>query len=145
MLLIIYGTISARLGNTLAFSIWARKHAVLFLLRCLAAPCDSLLHQCLVLLFHWHAAGHRNWLTVVMGWVQKWDPRSTLIAVDGPSGWQALCFGPNSWNEYAPQRRWRFPGLWPGRDHQVWTTSEYASEGAWRSAWPFGSRLWQWD
>ena len=36
------------LGNTLPFSIWARKHAVLFLLRCLAAPCDSLLHQCLV-------------------------------------------------------------------------------------------------
>jgi len=83
------------LGNTVPFSIWARKHVVLYLLRCVAAPCDSLLHQCIVLLFRWHRAGHRNWLSIVMGWIQKWDSRFSLVAVDGPEGWQAVCFGPH--------------------------------------------------
>ena len=121
------------LGNTLPFS--TRKHAVLFLLRRVAAPYDSLLHQCVVLLYRWHFAGHCNWLTVVMGWVQRCDARFTLRTVDGSGGWQGLCSGPTTWNEFAPQQRWRFPGLWPGRDHQVWTTKEYASEGEWRMAW----------
>lgn len=57
------------LTNTTPFTLWARKLAVGFLLRGVAAPCDTLLHQCVVQLHRWHRAGHSNWLTTVIRWL----------------------------------------------------------------------------
>ena len=48
------------LSNTVPFSIWMRKLAVSYLLRAVAAPCDTLVHQCLVQLVISHNAGFHN-------------------------------------------------------------------------------------
>jgi len=46
-------------ANTLPFHIWARKLVVAFFLRAVAAPYDTLLHQCVVELLRLHLAGER--------------------------------------------------------------------------------------
>ena len=69
------------LTGKLPFSIWARKFAVSFHLRGIAAPYDTLVHQCIVQLTKFHNAGKHNWLSVVQEWVRAWDPRFRLQIV----------------------------------------------------------------
>ena len=125
------------LTSTVPFSIWARKLAVAFLLRCVAAPADALVHQCIVALLRWHLAGQRNWLSVVLRWMRAWDPRFDL-QISQLGGWDAATFVPTQWDPYAVQRRWNFPGyLWrPGP--QAWLTrlgDVRLGEFEWRSSW----------
>ena len=122
------------LVGKLPFSIWAQQHAVAFLLRAVASPCDTLLHQSLVQLLELHAAGNRNWLSTVTDWIRQWDHRFGLRLHATGQGFKAVCFVWSPWDEYAPQRQWKFPGIW-GRAPQFWLTTEFAREGGWREEW----------
>jgi hypothetical protein len=126
------------LANMTPFSVWARKHAVLFLLRAIAAPCDTLVHQGMLQLFRWHREGRQNWLTHTVGWVRRWDSRFGLRVVHshGGWGWDSLCFVPTVWDERAPQRRWRFPGTgWNDPGNQCWLTADCSTDDVWRTEW----------
>ena len=107
---------------------------VAYLLRGIAAPCDMLLHQCVTQLLKWHLEGKRNWISEVIAWVQEWDRRFGLRLVPGGSGWTSVCFVWTPWIETAPQRQWKFPGRW-GFHPQVWHTTDFTSDDAWRTEW----------
>ena len=92
------------LTGQLPFSVWAQRHAVAFLLYAVAAPCDTLLHQCLVELMDLHGAGHPNWTTEVIKWIRRWDSRFGLRLHSAEHGRRAVCMIWTSWDESAPQR-----------------------------------------
>ena len=122
----------------LPFSIWARQQAVVFLLRAIAAPVGTLLHQALMQLYRLHQQGQSNWLSIMTSWIQRWDARLGLTLTDVGGGWDGLCFRPTTWDELAPQRRWRFPGGlqgWADPEAQTWRTTDYVSDDAWWDAW----------
>jgi hypothetical protein len=126
------------LANMTPFSIWARKRAVLYLLRAVAAPCDTLLHQSMLQLFRWHREGRVNWLTHTLGWVRRWDHRFGLRVIHSHGGWawDSLCFAPTVWDQRAPQRRWRFPGIgWNDPRNQCWLTTDHSNDDGWRTDW----------
>ena len=108
------------LSNTLPFHIWGRKLVVSFLLRVVAAPLDTLLHHCVVQLYSWHLEGKRNWLSVVLEWIRAWDDRFVLQLNSAGDGWSSSSFVWVPWDETAPQRRWRFPGLYGSAKRRRW-------------------------
>ena len=103
-----------------------------FLLRAVAAPYDTLLHQCVVQLLTWHIEGKRNWLSTVMEWIRAWDERFNLQLNPAGGGWSFVSFVWVPWDETAPQRRWRFPGQGWGYGPQLWATSDHRTEAEWR-------------
>ena len=123
------------LADTIPFHLWARKLVVSFLLRAVAAPYDTLIHQCVVQLLSWHLEGKRNWLSTVMEWIQAWDGRFGLRLNTVRDGWSSVSFAWVPWDERAPQRQWRFPGTGWGYGPQMWATSETTTEAEWRQQW----------